>query len=145
MISEGLNRGRCFIEDHGSGYICWANVPDHLLPLAFGAQPAEAGCVTKVPKAWELEPVMHFGGHLLGSKRAVGKAPGSAASPKRAVSEPQRRRQPVFNPTLRARRLLAILRVTRSASVNHTQALRSCLENRQNPLLQMPAKVHNRL
>jgi hypothetical protein len=29
--------------------------------------------------------------------------------------------------------------------VIYTQALRSCLENRQNPLLQMPAKVHNRL
>jgi hypothetical protein len=30
----------------------FANVPDHLLPLAFGADPAAAGCVTKVPKAW---------------------------------------------------------------------------------------------
>jgi len=28
------------------------NVPDHLLPLAFGADPAPAGSVTKVPKAW---------------------------------------------------------------------------------------------
>ena len=31
-----------------------ANVGCHLLPLAFGADPASAGCVTKVPQAWEL-------------------------------------------------------------------------------------------
>jgi len=30
------------------------NVPDHLLPLAFGAQPAKAGGTTEVPQAWEL-------------------------------------------------------------------------------------------
>ena len=30
------------------------NVGCHLLPLAFGADPASAGSVTKVPKAWEL-------------------------------------------------------------------------------------------
>ena len=32
------------------------NVPDYLHPLAFGAQPAKAGCVAKVPQAWELGP-----------------------------------------------------------------------------------------
>lgn len=29
-----------------------ANVPDDQLPLASGAQPAQAGCVTEVPKGW---------------------------------------------------------------------------------------------
>ena len=29
-----------------------ANVCDDRSPLAFGADPASAGCVTKVPKAW---------------------------------------------------------------------------------------------
>ena len=29
-----------------------ANVRGHLLPPAFGADPASAGSVTKVPKAW---------------------------------------------------------------------------------------------
>jgi len=31
-----------------------ANVPDHLLPLAFGTKACSAGDVPKVPKAWEL-------------------------------------------------------------------------------------------
>ena len=61
---------------------------------------------------------------------------GEGACPHRPVTEPQRRRQPIFNATLRAGRLLAIFRVARSASVNHTQAHRSRLENRQNPLRQ---------
>jgi hypothetical protein len=30
------------------------NVPDHLLPLAFGTKACSAGDVPKVPKAWEL-------------------------------------------------------------------------------------------
>jgi hypothetical protein len=45
-ISEPLSSG-CEVE-----VIFFANVPDHLLPLAFGADPAAAGSVTKVPKAW---------------------------------------------------------------------------------------------
>ena len=32
------------------------NVPDEVSPLASGAQPAQAGCVTKVPQAWGLAP-----------------------------------------------------------------------------------------
>ena len=32
----------------------WANVTDHLLPLAFGTKACSAGDVPKVPKAWEL-------------------------------------------------------------------------------------------
>ena len=31
-----------------------ANVPGQVSPLAFGADPAPAGSVTKVPKAWGL-------------------------------------------------------------------------------------------
>ena len=31
-----------------------SNVPDHLLPLAFGSKACSAGDVPKVPKAWEL-------------------------------------------------------------------------------------------
>jgi hypothetical protein len=31
-----------------------SNVPDHLSPLAFGAEGAQAASVTKVPKAWGL-------------------------------------------------------------------------------------------
>ena len=49
----------------------------------------------------------------------------------------QRWRRAIFNAALRAGRLLAIFHVARSASVTHTQALRSRLENRQNPLRQM--------
>ena len=37
-----------------AGYNSLPNVPDHLLPLAFGAEGAQAASVTKVPKAWEL-------------------------------------------------------------------------------------------
>jgi hypothetical protein len=81
---------------------------------------------------------------FVGVKTGCRQGAESAASP-RAVSDPQRCRQPGFNPTLRAGRILAFLCVTRSASVIYTQAPRSRLENRQNPLLQMPAKVHNRL
>ena len=33
-----------------------ANVPDDLLPLAFGTKACSAGDVPKVPKAWELGP-----------------------------------------------------------------------------------------
>ena len=33
-------------------FIFFANVRDDGSPLAFGADPASAGCVTKVPKAW---------------------------------------------------------------------------------------------
>jgi len=83
---------------------------------------------------------MHFWRTFVGFKTGCRQGAGSASSPQWAVSEPQRRRQPVFNPTLRAGRILAILRVTHSASVVDTQALRSCLENRQHSLLQMPAK-----
>jgi len=36
----------------GSEHIILANVRDDRSPLAFGADPAAAGCVTKVPKAW---------------------------------------------------------------------------------------------
>ncbi len=82
---------------------------------------------------------MHLWRAFVGFKTGCRQGAASAASPQRAGSEPQRRRQPVFNPTLRAGRLLAILRVTRSASVVYTQALRSCLKNRQNLLLQRPA------
>ena len=32
----------------------FSNVPDHLLPLAFGTKACSAGDVPKVPKAWEL-------------------------------------------------------------------------------------------
>ena len=35
-------------------YICLPNVPGQVSPLAFGADPAPAGSVTKVPKAWGL-------------------------------------------------------------------------------------------
>lgn len=41
--------------DGKAGFI-FANVPDDLPPLASGAQPAQAGCVTEVPKAWWLGP-----------------------------------------------------------------------------------------
>ncbi len=34
--------------------IYFPNVPDHLLPLAFGTKACCAGDVPKVPKAWEL-------------------------------------------------------------------------------------------
>ena len=34
--------------------IILANVRGQVSPLAFGADPASAGCVTKVPKAWGL-------------------------------------------------------------------------------------------
>jgi len=37
-----------------TGYIVLPNVPGQVSPLAFGADPAPAGCVTKVPKAWGL-------------------------------------------------------------------------------------------
>ena len=33
-----------------------ANVPDDLLPLAFGTKACSAGDVQKVPKAWQLGP-----------------------------------------------------------------------------------------
>jgi hypothetical protein len=35
-------------------FILWTNVPDHLLPLAFGTKACAAGDVPKVPEAWEL-------------------------------------------------------------------------------------------
>jgi len=35
-------------------FIFVANVPDHLLPLAFVTKACSAGDVPKVPKAWEL-------------------------------------------------------------------------------------------
>jgi hypothetical protein len=35
-------------------FILWTNVPDHLLPLAFGSKACAAGDVPKVPEAWEL-------------------------------------------------------------------------------------------
>lgn len=52
--------GRCISEAdlwiaataRSQGDVIVTNVPDHLLPLAFGADPASAGSVTKVPKAW---------------------------------------------------------------------------------------------
>jgi len=40
-----------------AGWICfWPNVPDDLLPLAFGTKACFAGDVPKVPQAWELGP-----------------------------------------------------------------------------------------
>jgi len=36
--------------------ILFPNVPDDLLPLAFGTKACSAGDVTKVPQAWELGP-----------------------------------------------------------------------------------------
>ena len=41
------------IECH-DGLISLPNVRGQVSPLAFGADPAAAGCVTKVPKAWGL-------------------------------------------------------------------------------------------
>jgi len=38
----------------GHWIIFLSNVPDHLLPLAFGTKACSAGDVPKVPKAWEL-------------------------------------------------------------------------------------------
>jgi len=49
-----IERKKRIAVDLHSGYYSLANVPDHLLPLAFGADPASAGSVTKVPKAWKL-------------------------------------------------------------------------------------------
>jgi hypothetical protein len=37
-------------------FIGFANVPDDLLPLAFGTKACSAGDVPKVPKAWQLGP-----------------------------------------------------------------------------------------
>ena len=50
-IQEELREWR--IECH-SDLISSPNVPDHLLPLAFGTKACSAGDVPKVPKAWEL-------------------------------------------------------------------------------------------
>ena len=51
---RNLRPGDVRVEDRveSKGSYILANVPDHLLSLAFGADPASAGSVTKVPKAW---------------------------------------------------------------------------------------------
>jgi hypothetical protein len=53
-VDRGCFHARNVLQTLHSVKFLLLNVPDHLLPLAFGAQPAQAGCVTKVPQAWEL-------------------------------------------------------------------------------------------
>jgi hypothetical protein len=48
LLASGWNANGVVVARH----IISPNVPDHLLPLALGADPASAGSVTKVPKAW---------------------------------------------------------------------------------------------
>jgi len=46
-------------------FIFSANVPDDQSPLASGAQPAQAGCVTEVPEAWGFGPSARWAFHFL--------------------------------------------------------------------------------
>ena len=65
-----------------------------------------------------LEPVMNLGEAFVGFKTGCRQGVASAHPRNGAESEPQRRRQPVFNPTLRAGRLLAISRVARPDKIH---------------------------